>query len=331
MEQRAARGRAGWGRLGSSTLEQAVLRPRRLTGPARADSLALSMKTQALKQTFPSTKESLKAAVTLNNGVRMPWLGLGVFQMKRDSEAAACVRLAIEQGYRSIDTAAIYGNERGVGEGVRTCGVPREELFITTKLWNDEIRRGRIEDAFDESMRRLGLDTVDLYLVHWPIAGKIVTAWKALEKLQRSGRIRAIGVSNHLILHLDELLAAAEIVPAVNQIEFHPYLRSTPLFDYCRTRDIRVEAWSPLMQAGPVLQDPVLTGIAQAHGRTVAQIILRWNVQSGVVTIPKSVKEHRIKENAAIFDFALTDAEMAAIDALDRGQRCGPDPFHFNF
>jgi diketogulonate reductase-like aldo/keto reductase len=288
------------------------------------------MKPTVPKQTPPLT-EGLKTCTTLANGVRMPWFGLGVFQIDSDAEAEKVVRTAIDHGYRSIDTASIYGNERGVGRAIHSCGVPREQLFVTTKVWNEDMRRDRVEAAFEESMHRLGLDYVDLYLLHWPIAGKIVHSWQVLEKLQRTGRIKAIGVSNFMIPHLDELLAAAETVPAVNQIEFHPYLQSKPLVRHCQEKGIQIEAWSPLMQGGPVLRDRTLVEVARKHGKTVAQVVLRWDVQSGVVTIPKSAKAQRIAENAGIFDFVLTDSEMAAIAALDRDQRSGADPFNFNF
>lgn len=284
----------------------------------------------ALTETFPTAAEGLKATVRLNNGVRMPWLGLGVFQIP-SVEAATAVRTALAQGYRSIDTAALYGNESGVGEAIRTGGVPREQLFITTKVWNDDIRADRIDAAFDASLKLLGLDYVDLYILHWPIKGRLVAAWRVLEKLHRAGRIRAIGVSNYMIPHLEELLAAAEIVPAVNQIEYHPYLQSKPLVAYCHRQGIRPEAWSPLMQARAVLQDPVLAGMAKKYRKTPAQIILRWDVQGGVITIPKSVRPERMAENAGIFDFVLTTNEMAAIAALDRNERNGADPFNFNF
>ncbi len=288
------------------------------------------MTIQAMTGVLPQA-EGLRAAATLNNGVRMPWLGLGVFQITSDAEAERVTRTAIDAGYRSVDTAALYGNERGVGRAVRAGGVPREELFVTTKVWNDAMRRDRVEAAFDESLRRLGLEYIDLFLLHWPIAGKITASWRVLEKLHRAGRIKAIGVSNYMIPHLDELLAAAEIVPAVNQIEYHPFLQSKPLAEYCRRKGIQLEAWSPLMQAGAILRDRTLAGIAAQHGKTVAQVVLRWDVQGGVVTIPKSVHPHRIAENAGIFDFALTDAEMQAIGALDRNLRSGADPFNFNF
>lgn len=285
----------------------------------------------ALTGTFATVNAGLQATVQLNNGVRMPWLGLGVFQVPQDAAAAAAVRTALGLGYRSIDTAALYRNERGVGQAIRESGVPREQLFITTKVWNDDIRASRIEAAFELSMKLLGLDYLDLYLLHWPIKGKSVAAWRVMEKLCRTGRIKAIGVSNYMIPHLDELLPAAEIVPAVNQIEFHPYLQSKPLVAHCRQHCIQVEAWSPLQQAGQLLQNPVLAGIAKKHAKTVAQIILRWDVQGGIITIPKSVQPHRLAENAGIFDFELTAAEMTALGALDRHERNGADPFNFNF
>ncbi|MFZ5496930.1 MAG: aldo/keto reductase [Verrucomicrobiota bacterium] len=281
--------------------------------------------------TFPTPAEGLRAVTTLNNGARMPWLGLGVFQVPDDGDAERTVRTAIDLGYRHIDTAALYGNERGVGRAVRDCGVPRGELFVTTKVWNDDIRAGRIEAAFDESLRRLGLDHVDLYLLHWPIKGRHRESWRAMEKIHRTGRAKAIGVSNYMIPHLEELLPAAEITPAVNQIEFHPYLQSKPLHHYCRQRDIRLTAWSPLMQGGPLLTDPVLAAIARRHRKTVAQVVLRWDLQLGVATIPKSARPERLAENAAVFDFQLDGAEMEAIEALDDGRRCGADPFSFNF
>ncbi len=284
-----------------------------------------------LAGTYATMSEGLKAAATLNNGVPMPWLGLGVFQVPQDANADAACRAALACGYRHIDTAALYRNERGVGQAVRACSIPREQIFVTTKVWNDEIRAGHIEAAFDRSMKLLGLEYLDLYLLHWPIKGQHRAAWRVMEQLYRSGRVKAIGVSNYMIPHLDELLATAEIVPAVNQIEFHPYLQSKSLVAHCRRHGIQVEAWSPLQQAGTLLQDPTLAAIARNHGKTVAQVVLRWDVQSGIVTIPKSVRPNRIAENAGIFDFALTTAEMAAIDALDRNARNGADPFNFSF
>jgi diketogulonate reductase-like aldo/keto reductase len=273
----------------------------------------------------------LNSSTQLNNGLRMPWLGLGVWQIRDDAETERVVRAAIAQGYRSIDTAKIYGNERGVGRAIRSCGVPREQLFVTTKVWTDDVRRDRVADAFQESLDVLGLEYLDLYLVHWPVSGRIVKAWHAMEQLAASGRVKAIGVSNHMRPHLDELLASATIPPAVNQIEFHPYLQSRALVDFCREHRIQVEAWSPLMRAGALLQNPVLVDIARQHGRTVAQVVLRWDIQSAIITIPKSAKPQRIAENAAIFDFELSPAEMSAIGRLDRDHRVGPDPFNFTF
>lgn len=289
------------------------------------------MNPAACNEVFATPSDGLKASVALNNGVRMPWLGLGVFQMESDRETVSAVRTALQAGYRSIDTAALYRNEAGVGRAVRESGVPREEVFVTTKVWNDDMRRDRVEAAFGESMERLGLDYVDLYLLHWPIKEKIVASWKVLEGLYRGGRVRAIGVSNFMIPHLEELLAAAEVVPAVNQIEFHPYLQSRRLHEFCRKKGIRLEAWSPLMQAGPLLKNPTLAEIAKHHGKTAAQVILRWDLQSGVVTIPKSARPARIAENANVFDFRLSAEEMEAIGALERNQRHGADPFNFSF
>jgi diketogulonate reductase-like aldo/keto reductase len=267
----------------------------------------------------------------LNNGLPMPLLGLGVWQVNSDAETERVVRWAIEAGYRSIDTARIYGNERGVGNAIRAAGAQREQLFVTTKVWTDDVRRGTVAEAFDKSLERLGLDYVDLYLVHWAIPGKVASTWRAMEKLLRSGRVKAIGVSNHLRPHLDELLAVAEVVPAVNQIELHPYLQSRPLVDFCRAKKIQVEAWSPLMKGRELLNDPLLAKIARTHQKTPAQVVLRWEVQDGIVTIPKSVHRERIVENAAIFDFTLTDAEMKQIAALDRNTRVGADPMNIGF
>ncbi|BET68832.1 aldo/keto reductase [Opitutales bacterium ASA1] len=279
----------------------------------------------------PDRAAGLRARVRLSGGVEMPWLGLGVFQMGSDAETARCVETAIRAGYRSIDTASVYGNERGVGAGIRAAGVPREEIFVTTKVWNDDVRAGRVEAAFAESLERLGLDYVDLYLLHWPIRGRIVEAWRAMQELHADGRARAIGVSNFLEGDLEEVFALGGVTPTVNQIEFHPYLQSPELVAFCRARDVQVEAWSPLMQAGAILRNPVLEGIARRLGRTVAQVVLRWNVQGGVVTIPKSVREARMIENSDVFGFELSDDDMAAIGGLDQGRRCGPDPANFAF
>jgi diketogulonate reductase-like aldo/keto reductase len=274
--------------------------------------------------------QHLADTVTLNNGVEMPWVGLGVWKAKQGGEVEAAVETAIRFGYRHIDTAKIYGNEVGVGQGIRAAGVPREELFITTKVWNEDQGYDKTLNAIDESLSRLGLDYVDLYLIHWPGTNRYVDTWRALEKIQRDGKARAIGVCNFHIHHLEELLRRTETVPAVNQVEYHPRLTQEELHAYCREKGIRLEAWSPLMQ-GKILDEPVLVEIAKRHGKNPAQVILRWNLQKEVITIPKSVTEHRIRSNAQIFDFTLTHDEMKRIDELNRNQRVGPDPDAFLF
>lgn len=289
------------------------------------------MNAQKTMKIFESQKGGLSAAAPLTSGSTLPWLGLGVWQTGTDEVTERLVLRAIEEGYRSIDTARIYGNERGVGRAVRGCGIAREQLFITTKVWNDDIRAGRVQAAFERSLELLGLDYVDLYLVHWPIAGKVQSTWKEMEKLLSTGRVKSLGVSNHLEVHLKEILAHADVPPAVNQIEFHPYLQSRSLIEFCHAERIQPEAWSPLMVGGPVLRDPVIVKIAAEHGKSAAQVILRWDLQCGVVTIPKTTRLERLPENANVFDFTLSDAEMSAIAALDRGERTGGDPMHVNF
>lgn len=266
----------------------------------------------------------------LNNGLKMPWLGFGVFKMKDDSEVGPAVRRALAAGYRSIDTASVYGNERGVGRAIRESGVPRNEIFLTTKVWNDDQRKHRTREAFAESLERLGTDYVDLYLIHWPVKDCYRETWVELQEIHRSGRARAIGVSNFLIPHLEDLLREGQAVPAVNQVEFHPWLVQPELRRFCRDRQIQFEAWSPLMQ-GQVANVPLLRELAQKHGRTPAQIVLRWNLQHEVVTIPKSSNPERIVENSRIFDFALTPADMDLLDALDESKHLGPDPANFDF
>ncbi len=261
----------------------------------------------------------------------MPMQGLGVFGMARDGEVEACVQAAIEVGYRSVDTATIYGSEAGVGRALRKCGVPRQELFVTTKVWTDDVRQGRVRAAFEASLARLGLDYIDLYLVHWPIPKHSVATWKVLERLHAEGRVRAIGVSNHMISDLEAIMACAEIPPAVNQIEFHPYLQSRALLERCRELGICVQAWSPLMRAGSILADPDLAAIAERHRRTVPQVILRWHYQRNVATVPKAARQRHMIENRQVFDFVLAAADMATIDAMDRGERSGPDPRTFDF
>ncbi|MFW2110291.1 glyoxal/methylglyoxal reductase [Bacillus spizizenii] len=268
---------------------------------------------------------SLKDTVKLHNGVEMPWFGLGVFKVENGSEATESVKAAIKNGYRSIDTAAIYKNEEGVGIGIKESGVAREELFITSKVWNEDQGYETTLAAFEKSLERLQLDYLDLYLIHWPGKDKYKDTWRALEKLYKDGKIRAIGVSNFQVHHLEELLKDAEIKPMVNQVEFHPRLTQKELRDYCKEQGIQLEAWSPLMQ-GQLLDNEVLTLIAEKHNKSVAQVILRWDLQHEVVTIPKSIKEHRIIENADIFDFELSQEDMDKIDALNKDERVGPNP-----
>jgi 2,5-diketo-D-gluconate reductase A len=265
-------------------------------------------------------------AVTLNNGVRIPQIGFGVFRIPED-ETVPAVLTAIEAGYRGIDTASLYGNETAVGRAVAASGLPREQLFVTTKLWNDDQGYRPAPRAFDASLRRLGLDYVDLYLIHWPVPAKgaYLDTWKAFEEIAASGRARAIGVSNFQPWHLRPLLDRGGVVPAVNQVELHPAFQQEEVRAFDRAHGIVTEAWSPLAR-GQFLADPVITGLARRYGRTPAQIVLRWHVELGNVVIPKSVTPSRIRENIEIFDFTLSADDLAAVRALDRGARTGPDP-----
>ncbi|NEA41544.1 aldo/keto reductase [Streptomyces sp. SID11385] len=268
--------------------------------------------------------------VTLHNGVLMPQLGFGVFQVP-DEETTAAVASALEAGYRSVDTAAVYGNERGVGRALASSGVPREELFVTTKLWNDDQGYDTTLRAFDASLDKLGLEYTDLYLIHWPAPARdrYVDTYRALEKLLADGRTRAIGVSNFQPAHLDRLVAETGVVPVVNQVELHPGLQQRALRAAHAGLGIATEAWSPLAQ-GALLKDDALAALAARHDRTPAQIVLRWHLQSGNIVIPKSVTPARIRENLDVFGFTLSDEDMAAVDALDRGLRTGPHPDELN-
>jgi len=266
--------------------------------------------------------------ITLNNGVEMPLLGLGVFQTKDGREVENAVRWALAAGYRSIDTAAMYRNETGVGNAVRSSSLPREEIFVTTKVWNSDQGYDSTLRAFDLSLNKLGLDYIDLYLVHWPVQSKFKETWRALEMLYESNRVKAIGVSNFLRHHLDDLLQGANVVPAVNQIEHHPYLQQADLIAYCRKLGIVPEAWSPIMK-GRVTEVPELIQIGEKYGKTAVQVTLRWMVQRNIVTIPKSANRERIQANSDIFDFTLTGSDIAVIDSLDKGERIGPDPNNF--
>ncbi|MFJ1770796.1 aldo/keto reductase [[Kitasatospora] papulosa] len=268
--------------------------------------------------------------VTLNNGVTIPQLGFGVFQVP-DDETTAAVTAALEAGYRSIDTAAVYGNETGVGRALAESGLGREELFVTTKLWNADQGYDATLTAFDASLAKLGLDHVDLYLIHWPTPARDLynDTWRALEKLLAEGRIRAAGVSNFQPAHLRRLREESSLVPAVNQIELHPGLQQRELRSLHAVSGIATEAWSPLAQ-GALLDDEVLTSLAGRHGRSPAQVVLRWHLQLGNVVIPKSVTPARIRQNIDVFDFELSAEDMEAIAGLDRGMRTGPDPDTLN-
>ncbi|GCE09858.1 oxidoreductase [Dictyobacter aurantiacus] len=265
----------------------------------------------------------------LNNGVQMPWLGFGVFQTKEGDEVINAVRDALETGYRSIDTAAAYGNETGVGTAIKQSGVSRDELFVTTKVWNSNQGYDTTLRAFDESRKKLGLDVIDLYLIHWPVKGKYKDTWKAMEKLYRDGHVRAIGVSNFHVHHLNDLLENSEVVPAVNQIELHPLLSQVELRNFCQQKGIQVEAWSPLIAGKHHL--PLLDELASKYHKSPAQIILRWDLQHGIVTIPKSIHTERIRENTNVFDFTLSDEDVQRLDGLNRNERTGADPDNFNF
>ncbi|MGW4733783.1 aldo/keto reductase [Streptomyces shenzhenensis] len=265
--------------------------------------------------------------IILNNGVEMPQLGLGVWQVP-DDEAERAVATALEAGYRSIDTAALYGNEAGTGRAVAASGLPREDIFVTTKLGNGDQGYDATLRAFDASLAKLGLDYLDLYLIHWPLPARdtYVDSFKAFEKLYSDGRVRAIGVSNFLPEHLERLIAETSVIPAVNQIELHPHLQQHAAREYHAEQGIATEAWSPLGQGKGLLEVPAIVAIAQKHNRTPAQVVLRWHVQLGTVVIPKSVTPSRIRENIEVFDFSLDTEDLAAISALNEDRRLGPDP-----
>ncbi|MRN54059.1 aldo/keto reductase [Paenibacillus monticola] len=278
--------------------------------------------------------KNLQDTTTLHNGVKMPWFGLGVFKVEEGAELVQAVKSAISHGYRSIDTAAIYENETGVGQGIREALLEnkllREELFVTSKVWNADLGYESTLAAYETSLAKLGLDYLDLYLIHWPVEGKYQEAWRALETLYKEGRVKAIGVSNFQIHHLEDVMKDSEIKPMVNQVELHPYLTQQDLLSFCKEQGIQLEAWSPLMQ-GQLLEQPLIQDIAAKHDKSVAQVILRWDLQRGIVTIPKSTKEQRIIENATLFDFQLTEEDMTLIASLNQDQRVGPDPDNFDF
>ena len=287
--------------------------------------------------------ESLSTCTTLANGVEMPWLGLGTAgrwtQLHKSSEDAAvlgsdngvaeAVSAALDAGYRHIDTAALYGNEEAVGRAIASHSVDREQVFITTKVWNDDIAAGpeATRDAIDASLERLGFEVVDLLFLHWPVPG-YNHAWRVLEEVYRQGKARSIGVSNFDVHQLTKLLEQADIAPMVNQVEFHPYLQQPELLRFCQDHEIQHQGWSPLM-VGNIGDVEEIVRIASAHNKTPAQVAIRWALQHRSVTIPKSVKRQRIEENADVFDFELSADEMQSINRLDRNQRIGPDPRRF--
>jgi 2,5-diketo-D-gluconate reductase A len=267
----------------------------------------------------------------LNNGVEMPQLGFGVFLVPAD-EVVEPVRAALDAGYRLIDTAKLYGNEEGVGQAIRDSGLPRDDVFVTTKVWNSDHGYDATLRAFDMSQKLLGLDVVDLYLIHWPTPQRdlYVDTWKALESLYGDGRVRAIGVSNFNVPHLQRLLDETTVVPAVNQIELHPGFAQDELRAFHEKHGIITESWSPLGRGHGLLDNPAVTAIADAHAKTPAQVILRWHLQLGCAVIPKSTHAERIRENFDVFDFELGDSEMATLSAISEPGRIGPDPDEFN-
>lgn len=267
---------------------------------------------------------NINSRVRLNNGIEMPWLGLGVWQMS-SKETLECVVHALKFGYRHIDTATLYGNECEVGEAVRKSGIPREQVFVTTKLWNNDQGKDRPARSLEESLKELNLGHIDLYLIHWPVKGLRQQTWDALLKLQDKGKYRALGVSNYTIKHLEELLANSSVVPAVNQVEFQPFLYQKELLRFCKKHGIQLEAYSPLTK-GQRLNDPRLLDIAKRYKRSVPQMLIRWCLQHEVVAIPKSATKKRIEENATIFDFSISEKDMAFIDSLNEDFRCTWDP-----
>lgn len=271
--------------------------------------------------------------ISLNNNQTMPVLGLGTYKIGRtDDDVYRAVRSALDIGYRHIDTATLYLNEHAVGKAIRESGIPREELFVTSKLWGSDVLKNNIQGAFAGSLKNMGLDYLDLYLVHWPVKGKLQSTWQQMEEIHRSGKVRSIGLSNHQIHHMKEALEGATIQPVVNQVELHPYLPQDELRAYCARQNIVVQAWSPLASNKiPLLEESILAQIGKKHGKSPAQVVLRWHLQLGVVPLPKSSNADRQRENFQVFDFELSDQEMQQVNALDRDHRTGMHPDNIEF
>lgn len=277
--------------------------------------------------------QSLTDKVVFNNRIEIPGLGLGVFQIPNE-ETAEVVKTGIINGYRLIDTAQIYGNEKGTGEGIKEglkiTGLNREDLFVTSKVWNAHISKEEALNSFEESLKKLQLDYLDLFLIHWPGKDSFKESWLALEELYEAGKIRAIGVSNFEIHHLEELLSYAKVIPALNQIELHPKLSQKEIRDFCKQHDIKIQAWSPLMQ-GQLLDHPIIKEIAKKHKKSTAQIILRWDIEQEILLVVKSVHENRMLSNSDVFDFKLDNEDMERLNSLNQSLRSGPHPDEFNF
>ena len=272
----------------------------------------------------------IRSTLTLNNQVEIPRFGLGVFRAPDGEETYNAVRYALEAGYRHIDTAAFYQNEASVGKAIRESGIPREDIFVTTKLWNEDMRQGTQLEAFRKSLSLLGLSYVDLYLAHWPVREKIAETWTIMEGIYKAGGARAIGISNYQTRDIDTVLAIAEVIPAVNQIELHPLLTQEDVVAYSRSKNIAIQVWSPLAR-NHLMENPLLLALAEKYSKTVAQVILRWDLDQGYVVFPKSTRKERIIENADIFDFALTPEEIKEIGGLNQNRRTGSDPDTFTF
>ncbi|MGB5172686.1 MAG: aldo/keto reductase [Eudoraea sp.] len=276
------------------------------------------------------TITDIKGTFTLNNGIEMPYFGLGVYLSKDGQEVVNAVKWALDCGYRHIDTASIYKNETGVGKGIKESNVLREEVFVVSKVWNSDQGYETTLRAFEATLDRLGLEYLDLYLIHWPVSGKYKDTWRALEYLYEQKLVRSIGVSNFMEHHLVDLMEESSIVPMVNQMEFHPFLAQQSLLDFCVKNQIQYEAWSPMMQ-GNIFTIEEFKELSKKYKKSIAQIVLRWDLQKGVITIPKSSKKERIISNADIFDFELDQEDVAKLDSLDKSKRFGPDPDNFDF